>query len=272
MKARTVLLFLLALIIAAAAFAAPQGKTKGREGVATPNWWGPPPNQTPSAAGIVVTVAPDRIALNTKRGQVTFAVTPETKVWVRGSKATILDVKVGDQCRIVFKPVRNGVPIARKIQVPKPTIGGKITAKEGNVLTVVGKDATFTVTVPPEAKIRCRKYEGTLDDLRVGYGVTVVGAIDGANVLAEAVHFGPPVFKGTVVEVSGNLITMKTIRQKIVTGVVGDKTAILVRPRIGPNKPGTLADIKVGAPVNIGGHLVKGGPMQLIFVDVLTGI
>ena len=271
MKAGTVLLVLLTLLVAASALAAPQQRPGGKGGLVKPNWWGPPPGQKPAANGTVAEVSSTQIVLDTKQGRKTFAVTPDTKVWVRGKAGSITDVKVGDPCRVVFKPVANGTPIARRIVIPKPHAAGQLTAKEGNVLTLKNKDTIWTVTVLPEAKIRCWKYEGTLADLRIGYRVVAFGEINGNNVVAELVQFMPMAYKGAVTEVNVNQITVKTIRQKIVTGVVTDKTTILVRPRVGPTKPGTLADIKVGAPVNIGGHVVEGGPMQLIFVHVLTG-
>ena len=277
MRARTVLLILLVLLIAVSAVAAvrpakakPAGKAT--PGAVKPQWWGGPPNQIPAASGKVAAVAPDKITLDVKHGRQTFAVTPETKVRVRGKAGAIGDVKVGDPCRIVFKPVPNGVPIAEKIQVPKPSVAGEIVARNGRVLTLKGKEATWTVTLAEGAKITCRKYIGTLDDLRIGYWAAAGGEINGTAVLAKAVSFRPTVVHGAVTEVNGNLITVKAVKQHIVTGQVTDKTQILVRPRVGPNKPGTLADIKVGAPVNVAGHLMEGGPMQLLFVDVLTGI
>ena len=272
MKARTVLLVLLALLVAASALAAPQQRPGGKGGLVKPNWWGPPPGQKPAANGTVAEVSSTQIVLDTKQGRKTFAVTPDTKVWVRGKAGSIVDVKVGDPCRVVFKPVANGTPVAIRIMVPKPHAAGQLTAKEGNVLTLKNKDTIWTVTVLPEAKIICGKYEGTLADLRIGYRVVAFGEISGNNVVAKLVEFLPTVYMGAVIAVNGNQITVKTIRQKVVTGIVTDKTVILIKPRTGPNRPGTLADIKDGLPININGHLVQGGPMQLIFVQVLTGV
>lgn len=272
MRLRNVALICLVVLLAAAALAGQKPAPPNKGADRGPAWWGAPPRETPAEMGAVAAVSPTQITLNTAHGQVTFSITNQTKFWVRGKKGSLADVQVGDPCRVVFTPVQGGQAVARRIEIPRPRATGQITAINGNVLTVKKGDVVWTITVPAEAKIRCRRYLGTLDDLRVGYHVSAAGQMNGKDVIAESVEFVPTVYKGSVLEVSGNQITVKTIRQKVVAGAVTDKTTILIRPRVGPNKPGTLADIKPGLPVNIGGHEVAGGPMQLIFVDVLTGI
>lgn len=78
--------------------------------------------------------------------------------------------------------------------------------------------------------------------------------------------------KGAVTAVNGNSITVKLIRQQTVDLEAGPATAVLVRPRVGPNVPGTLADVKVGSPVDIGYHANPGGACPLLWIEVLTGI
>ena len=82
--------------------------------------------------------------------------------------------------------------------------------------------------------------------------------------------------KGAVADIKTDqcvtCITVKLVRQKTINLVASKATAVLVRPRVGPNVPGTLADVKVGAPVNVGFHLNPGGACPLLWIDVLTGM
>lgn len=230
----------------------------------------------PIVAGIVASITNDRIALNTPNGTLTLAITGDTQVFVSGKKAGLGDVKVGVRAEVMFRPVDGGVGVALRINVPKPHAAGQIDAINGNVLTVRDNQMVWNVTVPDGAKIVCRTYQGTLADLKVGYHVSVSGTINGANVVADVVDYMPIMFKGVVTAVDGNQITVATTEQTIMIGVISDKTMILVRPRVGDNRPGTASDIKVESPVNIGGDLTEGGPyqggtMQLLVVDVLVG-
>ncbi len=268
MKTMSLAAILLAVLFASASFAT---NANTRVSQPAPNWWKQPPSQTPAAVGSVIYKATDQIRISTKAGDKSFAITPETKIWVKGQKGTIDDIQLGDIARIVFGKQVNGLPQARRIEIPKPHIGGEIAAIQGNVLTIKKKDQVWTVVVPEAAKIKCRKYEGSMADLRVGYRALVRGEINGNEVTAKVVEFIPTVYKGAVTAVNGNLITVKTVRQLTVPCVVTEKTQILVRPRVGPNKDGSLSDIRVGMPVNIAGHLMPGAPMQLIYIDVLTG-
>jgi hypothetical protein len=241
-----------------------------------PNWW---PGQRPAqpapanqtvAVGTVAAVAANKIDVQTAQGVKTFAVFPKTKVVVQGKKATIADVNVGNPVRVTFRVVNN-VPSAVHIAVPKPSIKGKITAISGGGFTLKTKDAEFAVTVGAATKIKSKGYQGSLADLQVGFGAGVVGVMSGNNVAADVVEFVPVVVRGAVTAVDGNTITVKAIRQQMITGLASEKTVILVRPRVGPNVKGTIADVKVGVPVNIGFKPVQDGPSPLFWIDVLTG-
>ena len=230
----------------------------------------------PVVAGLVASVSADRIVLTTPSGDQGFVITKDTQIMVSGKKAALGDVKVGVRAEVAFLPVEGCPGVALRISVPKPRAAGMIDAITGNVLTVRDKDVIWHVTVPDGAKIVCRTYQGTLADLQIGYHVGVSGAFDGANVVADVVEFMPIMFKGVVTALDGNQITVATTQQTIVTGVLSDKTMVLVRPRVGDNRPGTPSDIKVESPVDIGGSMSEGGPyqggtMQLLLVDVLVG-
>ena len=270
---KVVVLCLAALmVLSAVCLAAARAPRRG----ASPNWWGPAPNPTPTVQGVVVNTAPDQITLNLPRGPQAFAVTPKTEIFVAGQSATMADIKLGDPCILRLQVMPQGLPIALRINVPKPRATGMIDAITGNVLTVRDKDVIWHVTVPDGAKIVCRTYQGTLADLQIGYHVGVSGQFNGTDVVADVVEFMPFMLKGVVTAVDGNQITVATTEQTIVTGVLSDKTMVLVRPRVGDNRPGTPSDIKVESPVDIGGSMSEGGPyqggtMQLLLVDVLVG-
>jgi len=267
-----VCLLLAASVVMAAAVKPPDGKSQPNA-----NWWpgekpkpGPAPNAT-FAVGTVAAVAATKIDVQMPDGVKTFAVFPKTRVIVQGKNATIADIKPGDAVRVDFKVVNN-VPSAIRIAVPKPNVKGKITAITGGGFTLKTKDAEFTVNVNGATKFKSKAYVGSLADLQVGFSAAVAGTISGSNVAADIVEFVPAVAKGTVTAVDGNTITIKTVRQASIVTLASQKTAVLVRPRVGPNVKGTIADVKVGVPVNIGYKPIQDGPSPLFWIDVLTGM
>lgn len=288
MKITRVFLVSLALVIAASValsavcLAAKQAKPANM--AEQPNWWGPPPPK-PLPADVVRGVAgyvdANRIDVETRQGVRPFAVDGNTKVRVRGEKARITDVKKGDPVTVKFKPVANAVPYAVGVMVAKPSLPvfrGKITAIEGNVLTIADPRAkgeakgVFRVTVPDSTPIMSHGYAGSFADLRMDYGVAARGQADGNNMTAVRIDFAPPMGKGTVTAVEGDVVTVKTVRQNVIACKVSPETSILIRPRVGPNKSGTLADIQVGMPADVGFHLTGNSPVQLLWIDLLTGM
>jgi len=281
---------------------------------AQPQWWGKGPGKKLidklTVQGTVANISPANIDVQTPEGIKKFTVTPQTRVMVRGQKATIADVKVGDPVIVRFQPVPNGVPIARLIAVPKPWISGRITAINGNVITVAempkpvepkpqpaaarpgakpgmhrlparnvqppaqrpapGPERQIRVT--DQTKYTSRGYVGTLADLRVGYFVRAQGTLEGDQLVAEQIEFLPMVAKGTVTAIENGIITVKAVRQFTVNLQPSDKTVVWVKPRVAPNKRGTLDDVKVGSPVDVGFHPADGRPSPLLWIAVYTGM
>jgi len=240
-----------------------------------PDWWpgqkpGKPAPKENVAVGTVAAVSATKIDVQTASGVKSFGVFPKTRVVVQGKKATIADVKVGDPVNVVFRVVNN-TAIALRIAVPKPSVAGKITAINANVITINGKKGEFQITVSDSTRIKSHGYAGALADLQVGFGAGAQGTLSGNNMAADAVEFLPAVARGAVTAVDGNTITIKAIRQQTIETLASDKTVVLVRPRVGPNVKGTIADVKVGAPVNIGFKPIKDGPSPLFWIDILTG-
>jgi hypothetical protein len=269
---KTLLIVVCLVLVASVVWAAAKPPVK-----AQPNWWpGAKPKPVPVvketvAAGTVAAIAAAKIDVQTAQGVKSFAIFAKTRVVVQGKKATLADVKAGDPVRVNFRVVNN-VPSALRIAVPKPNIKGKITAVTGDGFTLKTKNAEFTVAVGTATKIKSRGYVGSLADLQVGFGAAVVGTVSGSSIAADGGEFVPAVVRGAVTAVDGNTITIKAIRQQTIAVVAFEKTVILVRPRVGPNVKGTIADVKVGVPVNIGYKPVQDGPSPLLWIDVLTGM
>lgn len=244
----------------------------GKPGEVKPEWWGKAPDQKPSAQGVVQNVSAQSITVNTKQGAKTFVVNDKTRVMIRGQRATINDIKVGDQVAVRFAMQEN-TAVAIGIAVPKPGCRGQIASIENNMLVLRDPKANTEcrVAVSGKTKYGSRGYVGTLADLKVGYHTQAAGAMSEGVLIADTVQFVPMMAKGTVVAVEGNLVTLKAVRQQTIPVVVGEKTVINISPRVAPDKKGTLADIKVGTPANIGFHAVQNGPGQLLWIDLLTG-
>ena len=135
-----------------------------------------------------------------------------------------------------------------------------------------GKQGDLRINVTSTTKIKSHGYVGALADLRVGYGARAQGVVADNVMTADTLEFEPAVARGSVTAVDGTTITVKTVKQLSFTLAISDKTAVLVRPRVGPNVKGTLADVKVGSPVNTGFAPSKDGASALLWIDVLTGI
>jgi len=261
-RVRLIALCLMLALVAGAVWAAD----------AEAKWWPKEGPGKPMAIGVAANVSPTAIAVQTKEGVKTFVVVAQTKVLVQGRKAAIGDVKVGDQVAVHFKPVPNAAPIALRILVPKPNVTGKILSFASNMLVLQTKTGEQKVIVTDKTPIKSHGYIGTPADLRVGYGATAIGKVTEGALVADAIEFRPPVVKGTVTAIENGIITIKTVKQRLVAVQPSEKTFVLIRPRVGPNVKGKIEDVKVGSPVNAGIHAVKDGPSPLLWIDVMTGM
>jgi hypothetical protein len=259
--------------------------------------------------GVVANVSATNIAVQTREGLKPFTVNEKTKVLVRGQKATITDVKLGNPVVVKFQLVTNNVPLAVGIMVPKPMVGGEIVSIQGNVIIVrertkpvrpkaaaagrpAGRRGTHGAAVPgvqpapgaepapgvdrrvvvnDNTKYRSRGYQGSLADLRVGYRMHANGTVNGEDLVADDVEFMPAMAEGTVTAIENGVITVKTVRQLTLQLQPSEATAIWVKPRIAPDKKGTMEDVKVGSPANVGYHPTDNAPAPLLWIQVFTG-
>lgn len=267
------------LLAATSAFAAANADKAGPKpakpappGEASPAWWGRSPDAPPAARGTVAAISPTRIDVQTAGGVKSFTITEQTRVMVRGQKATVSDVRVNDPVNVRFKPVENALPVAIGILVPEPGVTGKIVSAQGDTVTLRDRAGVETrVTITQATKIRSRGYQGTPADLRPGYRATARGSMQDGALAAETIEFVPAVARGAVVAKNGDLITVKTVRQGEIQLQGSAATAVLIRPRVDNNRKGTLADIQVGTSVNAGFHPAQGAPAPLLWIEALTG-
>ena len=243
-------------------------------------WWGPPPpkgdvDKRPRAMGRVEAVGDSSVTLRTPCGFNTYAVTGTTVIKMQDNPnpAGLADIQVGYRANVIFKYMPDLTTQAEEIVAIKPQPVGRITAINGNVVTITDEtEMAWQVTVGANTKIHFNKIPGTLADLRVDYWARAEGQADeNHNVQAVAIQFRPPMFRGAVASVSQNGMTVKTLRQETIQCAFTDRTVIIIQPRTGPNTPGTRADIKQGMAVDIAGHRAEGQPMELLFVGVLIG-
>lgn len=232
---------------------------------------------TPSVKGVITEVNADRVTLGLPEGATVFGITKETQINVYGKRSGVGDLKPGMQAELVYRPIDGGIPSALRISIAMPRATGQISAISGNVLTVkdLEKKITWSITVPDGTRIASHGYVGTFSDLRLGYRVGVNGQFNSNSVTASAVEFTPIVQKGVVTAVDGNTVTVATVQQTIITAQISNASVVLVRPRVGDNRSGGLADIRVECPIDLGGHMSDGGPyqggtMQVLWADVLV--
>ena len=121
------------------------------------------------------------LTVNTRRGEWTIHTTDDTRYRIPGvENPTLADVQVGDQIIALGRPDRDaeGQGTARLIAVvPKRVKGrGRVTAIEGNTLTVETRRGTYTVVTDEKTHYRARDIEDpSLDDIQVDDFIFVIG-------------------------------------------------------------------------------------------------
>ena len=271
------------VLTAAVCFAAQQKPVRRAKPAAAnevrANWWGPGPPQNPvtdpgpKAHGRVAAVSGDSITLRTPSGFNTYTIETGTEILVGGKFAPLTDILVGFRANVAFEyDAANLTTHAKRISAFRPEPYGRITGIEGSLVKITDEDGTvWEVTTTPETRIGWMRIPLTLADLRIGNAARAEGPCDGNRVQARAIQAKLPYFKGAVTDVNANSIKVKMVNQRIIDGVMTDRTVVVVRPRVGPNTPGRRADIKRGMAVNIGGHMTEGQPMDVLLVEMMIG-
>jgi len=270
----TLAVFVLSTLLAAAAVQRPARQKPAPQ--VNRQWWGPPPGgdreRGPRANGPVVAVDANSITLRTPNGFNTYARTATTEVFVDGKPGNLEAIQAGYMANVLFEYAQDLTTPAKVIRANRPQPAGRITSIAGSVVTITDEGGTaWQVTVTQQTRIRCSGIAFTLADLRVGDGARAEGLIDGNNVQARALAFRVPEFKGAVQHAADNSITLKAINQSVIQGTLTDRTVVVIKPRVGPDVPGTRADIKRGMAANIGGRGAEGRSFEVLYVKLLIG-
>ena len=130
----------------------------------------------------------------------TIAVTSTTKITKAGATIALGDLAVGDQIRFAEQKAADGSYTITAIAVVLPTSGGKVTAINGDAITVTRPDGTTaTIHVAAGTTYQVNGAAGSLGDIKVGSFIAAEGTLRSDGSLdASVVHvgFGAHGFKG----------------------------------------------------------------------------
>ena len=122
----------------------------------------------------------------------TITVGSDTTITEAGETITLADLAVGDQIAFGQERQTDGRYTITAIKVVLPTIGGEVTAVDGNTIAVTGKDGTTgTIHVDGDTTYQIDGESGTLSGIAVGDFVVAQGDLrDDGSLDAATVHSG----------------------------------------------------------------------------------
>jgi hypothetical protein len=128
----------------------------------------------------------------------TISVGDSTTLTKAGETITLADLAVGDQIGFSQERQTDGSYTITAIKVVLPTVGGEVTAIDGNTITVTGRDGTTgTIHVDGDTTYQVNREAGALSDISVGSFVVAQGTLRADGSLdADAVHSGMRGFDG----------------------------------------------------------------------------
>ena len=207
--------------------------------------------------GTVTALTSTSISILTNRGrEVTFGITPSTRVEMHHRPAALTDLAVGQEVEIEFSP---GAREALKIDIEEDEaqideVSGKVTAVNvgAGTLTIQPRNgASLTLTVNASTTIRIEDRGGVLADIMVGDDAKV--HFDTATNIATHIEVDrkdegddEDEVNGVVSAVGAATVSVRERNGNIDTFGVTSTTRI----RIG-DRSGTLADIHVGDRVEV---------------------
>lgn len=139
------------------------------------------------------------VALKTDDGWArTVTVTDATTITKGGAKIAVGDLAVGDKIRLGQQRAADGTYSVTAIVVVLPTVVGKVTAIDGQTLTVTQPGGTTaTIHVDADTTYRVDGSTGALSDLKVGSFIVAEGSqrsdgsLDAAAVQVGEIRIGP---------------------------------------------------------------------------------
>jgi hypothetical protein len=131
----------------------------------------------------------------------TITVTDSTTVTKGGATAKLSDLKVGDQVRLGQTRADDGTYTVTSINVILPAVGGEVTAKTSDTITITRRDGTTsTIHVGSGTTYRVGGVDNaTLSDIKVGDRIVAQGTerADGSlDALSVFSGFGRKDFPG----------------------------------------------------------------------------
>ncbi len=117
-------------------------------------------------------------------------VTTASTVYMRGKdKISLADIKVGDRVTAVGAANGDGTFTATRINLLPPTTGGKVTAVNGNKLTITRNNLTGTIVTSDATVVTKAGKAAKLSDISVGSTIVVQGIPNGDGTFS-ATHIG----------------------------------------------------------------------------------
>lgn len=238
------------MVVNAVCFAAAPPPKKTVRG----QWWGPAPNPTITATGVVVSTGPDQIMVNLQRGPQGFIVTPKTEIIIEGKRAGLGDLRQGDQCVIRFQVAPNGPPIAlrieaRKAATPKtPSATGSVASITTDRIVLNTPHGPLTLAVTSDTQIMVFGRSAGLADVKVGQRAEVnFRPVDGGVGFALRINVPKPRVAGVIDAINGNVLTVRE-RDVVWNVTVPDSARIVCR-----TYHATFGDLKIGYHVSVNG-------------------
>lgn len=151
------------------------------------------------AGGVVSAVTSSSITVRNQSGAATtFAITATTTVTKDRASASISDLVVGDQVRII--PTAAGSTTAQSIDIEQPSVMGKVTVVSGDTITVTGPNGTSeTVVVSGATSYTKSGASAALADVTVGASLFAQGTFAPGSTTtlnATSVGIGVPLHQG----------------------------------------------------------------------------
>jgi hypothetical protein len=193
----------------------------------------------------------------------TISVTTDTVITRAGVKIAVGALNVGDQ--IGFRQTRNadGSYTIKTIEVRVPRAGGRVSAIDGDRITIEARDGTTRViSVTGSTVYKVGSNAGSKADVKVGRTIEAQGTISGTTFTAISVQ--------VKLQAVGGVVTGKTADAITVTTRDGSSKTIHVTASTTYARRGTatasLADVAVGDRVSATGMLRPDGSIDAVKV------
>lgn len=144
--------------------------------------------------GTVTAVSETQLTVRNRRGESkTFLRTEQTQVFRGKERASWSEIEVNSHVVVRFEE-RDGKLYAKRINLTRPHVAGKVESRDGNVITIAlkdGKDVKITVNSDTKYFEGRGKHRtaGSLNDIHSGEHLIAVGSWDKNGTFDAAVIF-----------------------------------------------------------------------------------